>query len=124
MTVGISETKAKLGFQLVQDVMLHQVMGHSYAGETPGARLRQYAMLTVILDLHCKGESITVSNIVAVTGMMRGAVDEVLAALERRGLLTATWTKNSLGRGQARTYRIVGRLKVDITSLLDDLRPL
>lgn len=123
MTEGISEATAKLGFQLIHDVMLHQVMGRSLAGETPGARLRQFAMLTVVLDLHCKGAPITVSNIVAVTGMTRGAVDEVLSSLEKRGLVEAFWTKNSLGRGQAREYRIAGRLTVDITNLLDDLRP-
>lgn len=65
--------------------MLHQVVGFPLAGETPGARLRQYAMVTVILDLHCKGEPITISNIVAVTGMTRGAADEVLVP-GRRGL--------------------------------------
>ena len=123
MTEGSSEATAKLGFQLIHDVMLHQVVGFPLAGETPGARLRQYAMVTVILDLHCKGEPITVSNIVAVTGMTRGAVDEVLRFLERRCLIEATWTKNSKGRGQAREYRLAGRLTVDITGVLDNLRP-
>jgi len=123
MTTGSSEARAKLGFQLIHDVMLHQVVGFPLAGETPGARLRQYAMVTDILDLHCKGETITISNIVAVTGMTRGAADEVLGALGRRGLIEGSWTKNSMGRGQAREYRIAGRLNVDIAGLLDNLRP-
>jgi len=123
MTADTSEATSKLGFQLIHDVMLHMVMGFALVGETPGARLRQYAMVTVILDLHCKAEPITVSNIVAVTGMTRGAVVEVLGSLEGRGLVETSWTKNSMGRGQARVYRITGQLTVDINGLLDNLRP-
>lgn len=122
MTEGISEATAKLGYQFLHDLMLHQIMRCRLDSETPGSRLRQYAMITVMLDLHCSSKPMTVSNIVAVTGMTRGAVDDVLSSLEARGLVSAFWTKNAAGRGQAREYRITGQLSVDTTHLLDAIR--
>ncbi len=118
MAERTSKATVKLGYQLVHDLMLHQIMTRPLDKETPGSRLRQFAMITIMLDLCRSGKAITVSNIIDVTGMTRGAVDDTLSPLEERGLIDAFWTKNSLGRGQAREYKLAGQLTVDVSSLI------
>ncbi len=93
MAERISKATVKLGYQLVHDLMLHQIMTRPLDKETPGSRLRQFAMITIMLDLCRSGKAITVSNIIDVTGMTRGAVDDTLSPLEERGLIDAFWTK-------------------------------
>lgn len=63
-------------------------------------------MMAVLIDLHIEGQSGTVTKIVDVTGMTRGAVEGILSPLEERGLVKSNWIKNSIGRGKARIYFI------------------
>lgn len=97
---------ARLHYQHILDKALFQILENPLAGETPGSRLRQYGMMVVVLDLVVRSEAITVSRIVTTTGMTRGATEELLLVLVERGLLTATWSRNSVGRGKARIFAL------------------
>ncbi|WP_235897431.1 MarR family transcriptional regulator [Neoaquamicrobium microcysteis] len=97
---------ARLAFQLRLDLALHNIMTTCLRDETPGARLRQFGMMVLLMDLAAREAPLTVSTIVETTGMTRGAVEQVLSALDERGLIAAQWTKNSSGRGKARLYRL------------------
>lgn len=106
MADGTSQAKARLAYQLVQDRALYQIFNQPMEDETPGSRLRQFGMVIVLIDLHIRGQAGTVTKIVDVTGMTRGAVEEVLRPLGERGLVKSTWIKNSIGRGKARLFFI------------------
>lgn len=97
---------ARLHYQHILDKALLHILGNPLAGETPGSRLRQYGMMVAVLDLVVRSEAITVSRIVASTGMTRGATEDLLLSLVERGLLTSGWSRNSVGRGKARTFAL------------------
>lgn len=78
--------------------------------ETPGARLRQFGMMVMLMDLAAQGAPLTITTIAETTGMTRGAVELILQALEERGLVTTKWTKNASGRGRAKLFHLVIQL--------------
>jgi hypothetical protein len=54
--------------------------------------------------MHQRGETLTLANIKAVTGMTRNTAKESIDPLVARGILWETIVKNSVGRGTAWQY--------------------
>ncbi|OYY75318.1 MAG: MarR family transcriptional regulator, partial [Rhizobiales bacterium 35-66-30] len=74
--------------------------------ETPQSRLKQIGMMSVLYYMHQGNQRLTLTNIVELTALTRGGVTETIDQLVRRKILTETMVKNSMGRGQAREFRI------------------
>ena len=106
MTNDLPSARARLAYHIILDRALHEIMFQPSSGQTPGARLRQYGMMVLLLDLVARNKPLTITQIVDVTGMTRGAAEQVLCVLEERGLVAASWVKNSIGRGKARIYQL------------------
>ncbi|MCZ7497264.1 hypothetical protein O8B39_22445 [Agrobacterium rhizogenes] len=62
--------------------------------------------MAVIDCLDSQGSPITLSRLMAITGLSRGGVVEIVAPLIKRGILIETMGKNSMGRGTARQFSI------------------
>ncbi|HQS49651.1 MAG TPA: MarR family transcriptional regulator, partial [Xanthobacteraceae bacterium] len=63
-------------------------------------------MMSVLYYMHQGNQRLTLTNIVELTALTRGGVTETIDQLVRRKILTETMVKNSMGRGQAREFRI------------------
>ncbi|MCW8060545.1 MarR family transcriptional regulator [Agrobacterium tumefaciens] len=112
MADGISSARTRVSMQFIMDLALNQILFDPFGDETPGARLRQFGLMAVLLDLKSRNEPLTVTRIVEITGMTRGAAQEILEALETRGLVTSTWVKNTKGRGKAREYGLRDNIRL------------
>lgn len=107
MDTDLRAPSSRLAFQLTLDIALHTIMTIHLPDETPGARLRQFGMMVVLMDLAARGAPLTITNIAETTGMTRSALEQILHALEERCLIAARWTRNSSGRGKAKLYRLI-----------------
>jgi len=101
-----SSARARLSSQLLMDIALNQILFRPLADEAKGSRLRQFGMMALLLDLLSRGQPVTLTSIIGMTGMTRGAAQEVLNSLELRRLVRCEWVTNSAGRGRARIYLI------------------
>lgn len=99
-----STHKPELQNQRVSVLALEEVLDKPVEGETPQSRLKQVGMMTVLYMMHQRGETLTLANIKAVTGMTRNTVKESIDPLVARGILQETIVKNSVGRGTAWQY--------------------
>lgn len=104
MSTDLRAPSTRLAVQLRLDLTLHSILTVHLRDETPGSRLRQFGMMAVLIELAANGTPLTVSAVTTVTGMTRGAAELILKSLEERGLIKHHWTRNSIGRGKARTY--------------------
>lgn len=96
--------KPELQNQRVSVLALEEVLDKPVDGETPQSRLKQVGMMTVLYMMHQRGETLTLANIKAVTGMTRNTAKESIDPLVARGILKETIVKNSVGRGTAWQY--------------------
>jgi Fic family protein len=99
-----STHKPELQNQRVSVLALEEVLDKPVEGETPQSRLKQVGMMTVLYMMHQRGETLTLANIKAVTGMTRNTAKESIDPLVARGILRETIVKNSVGRGTAWQY--------------------
>lgn len=61
-------------------------------------------MMNILYLMHRAHQKLTLSNVIDITGMTRGGVIETIELLVRRGILTETLGRNSMGRGTARQF--------------------
>ena len=99
-----STHKPELQNQGISVLALEEVLDKPVEGETPQSRLKQVGMMTVLYMMHQRGETLTLANIKAVTGMTRNTAKESIDPLVARGILKETIVKNSVGRGTAWQY--------------------
>ena len=99
-----SSARARLSSQLLMDIALNQILFRPLADEAKGSRLRQFGVMALLLL--SRGQPVTLTSIIGMTGMTRGAAQEVLNSLELRRLVRCEWVTNSAGRGRARIYLI------------------
>lgn len=111
----------QLANTVLSAVTTYQVFGQLLAGESAGSRLRQYGLMSIIVELHAQRIPITITSLAEITGLSRPSLEELLNPLVERGLLTESWVKNSLGRGKARQFAIAKVIAVDLGALLDSL---
>ncbi|WP_234828224.1 hypothetical protein [Sinorhizobium fredii] len=76
---------------------MNQILANPLEGETPAARLKQIALMTVIRKLHGDGEPITLTRLVEITGLTRTGIRQTVGPLVQRGQMG----KNAMGRGMA-----------------------
>ncbi|WFS69564.1 hypothetical protein CFBP4996_26185 (plasmid) [Agrobacterium leguminum] len=89
-------------------MITRQIMANPLEGETPTARLKQVALMTVIVieKLHVTGSPITLAKLVDITGLARNVAAQTIDPIVQRGLLVEEMGKNSMGRGTARQFQI------------------
>lgn len=89
-------------------VITRQIMANPLEGETPAARFKQIALMTMIVieKLHVAGTNITLSQLADMTGLARNALVQLIDPIVQQGLLIEEMGKNSLGRGTARQLQI------------------
>ena len=105
-----STHKPELLNQRVSVLALEEVLDKPVEGETPQSRLKQVGMMTVLYMMHQRGETLTLANIKAVTGMTRNTAKESIDPLVARGILQETIVKNSAGRGTAWQYEFCSEI--------------
>lgn len=86
--------------------ILHEIMDNPQEDETPQSRLKQVGMMSVLYIMNQAHQALTISNIVEITKLTRMGVTETIEPLVKRGILTETFVKNSMGRGKARQFEI------------------
>lgn len=111
----------RLAGSLVHDLIVHRIFCSPLKDETASSRIRQLAMMTLALDHQLSGRQITLTNLAGASGLSRVAVEKIVGCLITRGLLTASWTKNSQGRGKAWQYTIAPTISVDMHALIEQM---
>lgn len=89
-------------------MVTRQIMANPLEDETSAARLKQIALMTVIVveKLHATASPITLAQLVDMTGLARNVAAQTVDPLVDRGLLIEEMGKNSMGRGMARQFQI------------------
>ncbi|XAZ20468.1 MarR family transcriptional regulator (plasmid) [Sinorhizobium sp. B11] len=87
-------------------LILHEILDHPLEDETPQARLKEIGMMTILYTMTQAHQKLTLSNIMEITELTRSGAKETVDLLVRRGMLTETMVKNSMGRGTARQFEI------------------
>ncbi len=87
-------------------LILHEILDHPLEDETPQARLKQVGMMTILYTMSQAHQKLTLSNIMDVTELTRSGAKETVDLLVKRGMLSETIVKNSMGRGTARQFEI------------------
>jgi hypothetical protein len=85
---------------------VREILDKPLEDETAQSRIKQIGMTNVLYIMHQAHEKLTLSNIIEFTGMTRGGVIETVELLVKRGILTETLGKNSMGRGVARQFKL------------------
>lgn len=85
---------------------LREILEKPLEDETPQSRIKQIGLLNVLYMMHQAHEPLTLASVIKITGMTRGGVIETIDLLVRRGILTETLGKNSMGRGTARQFEL------------------
>jgi len=95
-------------------------MANALEDETPAARLKQVALMTVIIveRLHLTASPITLAQLVEMTGLARNVAVQAIDAIVQRGILVESWGKNSMGRGTARQFQIAPAVLQHIASFM------
>lgn len=93
-------------------MVTRQIMANPLAEEMPAARLKQIALMTVIVveKLYTATSPITLTQLVETTGLTRTGTIQSVEPLVERGLLIETMGKNSMGRGTARQFQLAPAL--------------
>ena len=105
-------------------MVTRQIMANPLEDEMPAGRLKQIALMTVIIveKLHTATSTITLAQLVEMTGLTRTGTIQSVDPLVQRGLLVETMGRNSMGRGTARQFRtspaLLGNLAVFMGSPL------
>ena len=94
---------------------VREILDEPLEDESAQSRIKQLGMINILYMMHQAHEKLTLSNIIQFTGMTRSGVIETIDILVKRGILTESLGKNSLGRGVARKFELSSRL-------LDNLR--
>ncbi|QTG17028.1 transcriptional regulator (plasmid) [Agrobacterium tumefaciens] len=84
---------------------VREILEKPIEGESAQSRIKQIGMMSILYMMHQAHEKLTLSNIIAITGMTRGGVIETMDLLVERGILLETLGKNSMGRGTARQFQ-------------------
>lgn len=89
-------------------MVTRQIMANPLKDEMPAARLKQVALMTVIVveKLHAASSPITLAQLVEMTGLTRTGTIQSVDPLVQRGLLVESMGKNSMGRGTARQFQL------------------
>lgn len=89
-------------------MVTRQIMANPLEDETAAARLKQIALMTVIVveKLHATVSPITLTQLVDTTGLARNVAAQTVDLLVARGLLVEEMGNNSMGRGMARQFQI------------------
>jgi DNA-binding MarR family transcriptional regulator len=72
----------------------------------PGIMMTPAGMMTILYTMSQAHQKLTLSNIIEITELTRSGVKETVDLLVKRGMLTETMVKNSMGRGTARQFEI------------------
>ena len=83
---------------------VREILDKPLEDESAQSRIKQIGMINILYMMHQAHEKLTLSNIIQFTGMTRGGVIETIDFLVKRGVLTETLGKNSMGRGTARQF--------------------
>jgi len=84
---------------------VREILEKPIEGESAQSRIKQIGMVNILYLMHQSHEKLTLSNIIAITGMTRGGVIETMDLLVQRGILLETLGRNSMGRGTARQFQ-------------------
>lgn len=103
MTRALSTQWQNLAFSAF---IFREILDNPMGDETPQSRLKQIGMMSVLYIMHQGHQALTISNITEITKLTRTGVAETIDPLVKRGLLTETIVKNSMGRGKARQFEI------------------
>lgn len=103
MTSALKKQWQNLAFS---GLILHEILDHPLEDETPQARLKQVGMMTILYTMSQAHQKLTLSNIIEITELTRTGVKETVDLLVKRGMLSETMVKNSMGRGTARQFEI------------------
>jgi len=97
-------------------LILHEILDHPLEDETPQARLKEIGMMTILYTMTQAHQKLTLSNIVEITELTRSGAKETVDLLVKRGMLTETMVKNSMGRGTARQFEISDEIRNKLSS--------
>jgi len=98
-------------------LILRLILDNPLNDETAQSRLKQIGMMSVLYYMHQGNKRLTLTNIVELTSLTRGGVTETIDQLVSRKILTETMVKNSMGRGQAREFKIAPEIFKRLRSL-------
>lgn len=98
-------------------LILRLILDNPLDDETPQSRLKQIGMMSVLYYMHQGNQRLTLTNIIEVTSLTRGGVTETIDRLVSRKILTDAMVKNSMGRGQAREFKIAPDIFKKLRSL-------
>ena len=89
-------------------MVTRQIMANPLDDEMPAGRLKQIALMTVIVveKLHTAASPITLAQLVEMTGLTRTGTIQSVDPLVQRGLLVESMGRNSMGRGTARQFEM------------------
>lgn len=89
-------------------MVTRQIMANPLEDEMPAARLKQIALMSVIVieKLHTAPSPITLTQLVDMTGLTRTGTIQSVEPLVQRGLLVESMGRNSMGRGTARQFQL------------------
>ncbi|WP_085034682.1 MarR family transcriptional regulator [Ensifer aridi] len=113
MTKALTTQWHNLGFS---GFVLREILDNPMEDETPQSRLKQIGMMSVLYFMHQGHQALTISRLTEITKLTRTGVAETIDPLIRRGLLTETFVKNSMGRGKARQFEIAPEIFEKIRS--------
>ncbi|MGG7539719.1 MarR family transcriptional regulator [Rhizobium sp. Nf11,1] len=91
---------------LFNGLVLQEILDHPLEDETPTARLKEIGMMSVLYSMSQAHQPLTLTNISELLQLTRSGAKETVNLLVKRGLLTETIIKNSMGRGIARQFEI------------------
>lgn len=89
---------------------VREILDKPLEDESAQSRIKQIGMVNILYMMHQAHEKLTLSNIIQFTGMTRGGVIETIDFLVKRGILTETLGKNSMGRGTARQFEFAAQV--------------
>ncbi|WP_331375376.1 helix-turn-helix domain-containing protein [Sinorhizobium chiapasense] len=97
-------------------LILQEIVDHPLDDETPQARLKEIGMMTVLYAMSQAHQPLTLTNISELLKLTRSGAKETVDLLVKRGMLTQTMVKNSMGRGTARQFEISKELLDKLSS--------
>jgi len=89
---------------------VREILDKPLEDESAQSRIKQIGMINILYMMHQAHERLTLSKIIQFTGMTRGGVIETIDFLVKRGVLTETLGKNSMGRGTARQFEFAAQV--------------
>jgi hypothetical protein len=102
---------------------VREILDKPIEGESAQSRIKQIGMVNILYLMHQSHQKLTLSNIIEITGMTRGGVIETIDLLVRRGVLTETLGKNSMGRGTARQFEFASKVFEALRTAVTSKKP-